>query len=294
MERIVSKSMSKKWKTKKGADEQGGTSVITFIIMLFIALISVYPLLWVIIQSFKTEGQFLQSIWSLPTSLNFDNFVTAFQEANLAVYLKNTVVNTVATLVVDLVLVTCLGYAFSKLKMKFKKFFYYMILINMLIPTPIILLPMYLQVVDLGIQNTLAAIVFPYYQGFAPLGLILIKGYMDNIPDEIIESAKIDGCGTFRILGKIMVPLVKPMLVTLAILGGMNAWNEYMWALVSISDTSKYTLSVGIAVIRDKIATIGYTPVFAALTVSAMVFVIIYLFAQKTFVRSITAGAVKG
>lgn len=290
----MSKSISKKWNRKKGNEDQGGTSIITFIIMLLVALISVYPLLWVIIQSFKTEGQFLQSIWSLPTSLNFDNFITAFEEANLAVYLKNTVINTGATLVVDLVLVTCLGYAFSKLKMKFKKFFYYMILINMLIPTPIILLPMYLQVVDLGIQNTLAAIVFPYYQGFAPLGLILIKGYMDNIPDEIIESAKIDGCGTFRILWKIMVPLVKPMLVTLAILGGMNAWNEYMWALVSISDTSKYTLSVGIAVIRDKIATIGYTPVFAALTVSAMVFVIIYLFAQKTFVRSITAGAVKG
>lgn len=290
----MSKSISKRWNRKKGNEDQGGTSIITFIIMLLVALISVYPLLWVIIQSFKTEGQFLQSIWSLPTSLNFDNFITAFEEANLAVYSKNTVINTGATLVVDLVLVTCLGYAFSKLKMKFKKFFYYMILINMLIPTPIILLPMYLQVVDLGIQNTLAAIVFPYYQGFAPLGLILIKGYMDNIPDEIIESAKIDGCGTFRILWKIMVPLVKPMLVTLAILGGMNAWNEYMWALVSISDTSKYTLSVGIAVIRDKIATIGYTPVFAALTVSAMVFVIIYLFAQKTFVRSITAGAVKG
>ena len=290
----MSKSISKRWNRKKGNEDQGGTSIITFIIMLLVALISVYPLLWVIIQSFKTEGQFLQSIWSLPTSLNFDNFITAFEEANLAVYLKNTVINTGATLVVDLVLVTCLGYAFSKLKMKFKKFFYYMILINMLIPTPIILLPMYLQVVDLGIQNTLAAIVFPYYQGFAPLGLILIKGYMDNIPDEIIESAKIDGCGTFRILWKIMVPLVKPMLVTLAILGGMNAWNEYMWALVSISDTSKYTLSVGIAVIRDKIATIGYTPVFAALTVSAMVFVIIYLFAQKTFVRSITAGAVMG
>ncbi|HJC89512.1 MAG TPA: carbohydrate ABC transporter permease [Candidatus Mediterraneibacter excrementigallinarum] len=279
---------------RKRNEENGGTSFITFLIMLLVACISIYPLLWVIIQSFKTEGQFLQSIWTLPASFNLDNYVTAFQEANLALYMKNTVVNTVATLAVDLILVTCLGYAFSKLKMKFKKFFYYMILINMLIPTPIILLPMYLQIVNLDIQNTLAAIVFPYYQGFAPLGLILIKGYMDNIPDEIIESAKIDGCGTFRILWKIMVPLVKPMLVTLAILGGMNAWNEYMWALVSISDTSRYTLSVGIAVIRDKIATIGYTPVFAALTVSAMVFVIIYLFAQKTFVRSITAGAVKG
>ena len=286
--------MSKiKVKTRNN-EEHGKTSWFTFIFMLFAACISIYPLIWVILQSFKTEGQFLSSIWSFPTSLNFDNYVKAFEEANLLLYLKNTVINTGATLVVDLVLITCLGYAFSKLKMKFKKFFWYMILINMLIPTPIILLPMYLQVVDLGIQNTLAAIVFPYYQGFAPLGLILIKNYMDNIPNEIIESAKIDGCGTFRILWNIIVPLVKPMLVTLAILGGMNAWNEYMWALVSISDTERYTLSVGIAVIRDKIATIGYTPVFAALTVSAMVFVVIYLFAQKTFVRSITAGAVKG
>lgn len=287
--------MSIKVIRKKNVEkERIDTSWITFIIMFLFACISIYPLIWVILQAFKTESQFLSSIWSLPTSFNLDNFITAFEEANLLLYLKNTVINTCATLAVDLILITCLGYAFSKLKMKFKKFFWYMILINMLIPTPIILLPMYLQVVNLGIQNTLAAIVFPYYQGFAPLGLILIKNYMDNIPNEIIESAKMDGCGTFRILWNIIVPLVKPMLVTLAILGGMNAWNEYMWALVSISDTKRYTLSVGIAVIRDKIATIGYTPVFAALTVSAMVFVIIYLFAQKTFVRSITAGAVKG
>lgn len=286
--------MSKISVKKRKNKEHGKASGLTFIFMLFAACISIYPLIWVILQSFKTEGQFLSSIWSFPTSLNFDNYVKAFEEADLLLYLKNTVINTGATLIVDLVLITCLGYAFSKLKMKFKKFFWYMILINMLIPTPIILLPMYLQVVDLGIQNTLAAIVFPYYQGFAPLGLILIKNYMDNIPNEIIESAKIDGCGTFRILWNIIVPLVKPMLVTLTILGGMNAWNEYMWALVSISDTERYTLSVGIAVIRDKIATIGYTPVFAALTISAMVFVVIYLFAQKTFVRSITAGAVKG
>jgi len=164
----------------------------------------------------------------------------------------------------------------------------------MLIPTPIILLPMYLQVINLKIQNTLAAIVFPYFQGFAPLGIILLKNYMDSIPNEIIEAAKIDGCNMLQILLRIMVPLVKPMLVTLAILGGMGAWNEYMWALVSISNTQKTPLSVGIAILRDQISTLGYTTVFAALTVGAMVFVIIYLCAQKTFVRSITEGAVKG
>ena len=117
---------------------------------------------------------------------------------------------------------------------------------------------------------------------------------MDSIPNEIIEAAKIDGCTMPRILTGIIVPLVKPMLVTLAILGGMGAWNEYMWALVSISNTAKNPLSVGIAILRDQISTLGYTPVFAALTVGAMVFVIIYLCSQKTFVRSITEGAVKG
>ncbi|MCR1841613.1 carbohydrate ABC transporter permease [Murimonas intestini] len=279
---------------KKEKGRSKNVSVFVFIIVLLYALISLYPLIWVVLQSFKTEPEFLSSIWSLPSSLHLDNYITAFTKGNLAVYLKNTVINTGATLVVEIVFITLAAFAFSKLKMKFKNVIFYMILINMLIPTPIILLPMYLQVINLNIQNTLAAIVFPYFQGFAPLGLILLKNYMDGIPNEIIEAAKIDGCSTPRILLSIMVPLVKPMMVTLAILGGMSAWNEYMWALVSISDTSKYTLSVGIAILKDKISTLGYTPVLAALTVGAMVFVIIYLAAQKTFVRSITEGAVKG
>lgn len=202
--------------------------------------------------------------------------------------------NTAATLVVDLVLITLAAFAFSKLKMKFKKFFYYFILINMLIPTPIILLPMYLQVLNMNIQNTLAAIVFPYYQGFAPLGLVLATNYFNNIPDEVIEAARIDGCNTPKVLISIVVPLAKPILTTLAILGGMNAWNEYMWSLTSISNTSRYTLSVGIATLRDQTSILGYTPVFAALSASAIVFVILFLCAQRTFVESITAGAVKG
>lgn len=270
------------------------TNGIIFIIVAVYAVFSVYPLIWVILQSFKSESQFLQSIWSLPSSLHFENYQTAFTTGKLGLYFFNTVKNTAATLVVDLVLITLAAFAFSKLKMKFKKFFYYFILINMLIPTPIILLPMYLQVLNMNIQNTLAAIVFPYYQGFAPLGLVLATNYFNNIPDEVIEAARIDGCNTPKVLISIVVPLAKPILTTLAILGGMNAWNEYMWSLTSISNTSRYTLSVGIATLRDQTSILGYTPVFAALSASAIVFVILFLCAQRTFVESITAGAVKG
>ena len=270
------------------------TNGIIFIIVAVYAVVSVYPLIWVILQSFKSESQFLQSIWSLPSSLHFENYQTAFTTGKLGLYFFNTVKNTAATSVVDLVLITLAAFAFSKLKMKFKKFFYYFILINMLIPTPIILLPMYLQVLNMNIQNTLAAIVFPYYQGFAPLGLVLATNYFNNIPDEVIEAARIDGCNTPKVLISIVVPLAKPILTTLAILGGMNAWNEYMWSLTSISNTSRYTLSVGIATLRDQTSILGYTPVFAALSASAIVFVILFLCAQRTFVESITAGAVKG
>lgn len=270
------------------------TNGIIFIIVAVYAVVSVYPLIWVILQSFKSESQFLQSIWSLPSSLHFENYQTAFTTGKLGLYFFNTVKNTAATLVVDLVLITLAAFAFSKLKMKFKKFFYYFILINMLIPTPIILLPMYLQVLNMNIQNTLAAIVFPYYQGFAPLGLVLATNYFNNIPDEVIEAARIDGCNTPKVLISIVVPLAKPILTTLAILGGMNAWNEYVWSLTSISNTSRYTLSVGIATLRDQTSILGYTPVFAALSASAIVFVILFLCAQRTFVESITAGAVKG
>lgn len=270
------------------------TNTIIFVVLLCYACLSLYPLIWVILQSFKTETQFLQSIWSLPTSLRLDNYLVAFDKGNLSVYFLNTVRNTAATLIVDLVFITLAGFAFAKMKMKFKNFFFYFILVNLLIPTPIILLPMYLLILDLGIQNTLAAIVFPYFQGFAPLGLILITNYLNSVPNELIESARIDGCNLFQILYKIVVPIAMPILSTLAVLGGMSAWNEFMWALISISDVSQYTLSVGISIMRDKTSILGYTPVFAALSVSAIVFVVIYLFAQKTFVKSITAGAVKG
>lgn len=265
-----------------------------FAVILIYSVISLYPLIWVVLQSFKTERQFLQSIWSLPTGLNVENYIVAFQRGNLLRYFTNSLAVTVSTVMVEVVFMTMAAFAFSKMKMKFKKLLYNFILLNMLIPAPVIIIPMYMQVIRLGIQNTLPALIFPYFQGMAPMGLILVGGYMNNIPDEIIEAARVDGAQMAIVLLKIVLPIAKPILATYAILCGMGAWNEYLWAMVSISDKEKLTLSVGISNLRDQTSSIGYTPVFAALTVSAMVFVILYLCMQKTFVRSITAGAVKG
>ncbi len=265
-----------------------------FLFMLLAFLISVYPLLWVIIQSLKTETEFLQSIWTLPSRLNFDNYAKAWNQAGMSKYFTNSVIVTVVTTGVNLAFVTCAGYAFAKLKFPGKTFLYYMIIFNLLIPTAIILLPMFTIINRIHLVNTLPALIFPYFQGFAPLGLIICRNYFEDLPDELMEAGRLDGCGNFQVFTRIMLPLSKPIVATMAILSSMQVWNEYLWALTSITDQSKYTLSVGIALYNKKTETVGYTPVFAALSISALVIVIVYLLMQKNFVKSITAGAVKG
>lgn len=265
-----------------------------FLFMLLAFFISVYPLLWVVIQSLKTETEFLESIWTLPARLNFQNYATAWNDAGMSRYFMNSVVVTLVTTAVNLVFVTCAGYAFAKLKFPGKTFFYYMIIFNLLIPTAIILLPMFTMVNRMHLVNTLLALVFPYFQGFAPMGLIICRNYFEDLPDELMEAGKLDGCSNMQVFRKIMLPLAKPILATMAILSAMQVWNEYLWALTSITDESKYTLSVGVALFNKKTETVGYTPVFAALSISALVIVVVYLCMQKNFVKSIAAGAVKG
>ena len=265
-----------------------------FLFLLIAFLISEYPLVWVVLQSLKTETEFLESIWTLPSSLNFDNYAIAWNKAGMSRYFMNSVVVTIATTVVNLVLVTSAGYAFAKLKFKGKEFFYYMIIFNLLIPTAIILLPMFTLINKIHLVNTLPALIFPYFQGFAPMGLIICRNYFADLPDELMEAGKLDGCGNMGVFLKIMLPLSRPIVATMTILSAMQVWNEYLWALTSITDESKYTLSVGIAIFNKKTETVGYTPVFAALSISALVIVAVYLCMQKQFVKSIAAGAVKG
>ena len=265
-----------------------------FLFMLLAFFISVYPLLWVVIQSLKTETEFLESIWTLPARLNFQNYATAWNDAGMSRYFMNSVVVTLVTTAVNLVFVTCAGYAFAKLTFPGKTFFYYMIIFNLLIPTAIILLPMFTMVNRMHLVNTLPALVFPYFQGFAPMGLIICRNYFEDLPDELMEAGKLDGCSNMQVFRKIMLPLAKPILATMAILSAMQVWNEYLWALTSITDESKYTLSVGVALFNKKTETVGYTPVFATLSISALVIVVVYLCMQKNFVKSIAAGAVKG
>lgn len=277
---------------KQKSMKKNALGSIKFIFMLVAFLISIYPLFWVVVQSLKPEPEFLKSIWTLPTSPEFENYVVAWN--SIGKYFLNSIKITALTTIVNLIFTCSAAYAFAKLRFPFKNFFYYLIIFNLLIPTAIILLPMFTLINKLHMVNTSAALIFPYFQGFAPLGLIIGRSYFEDLPDELMEAGKLDGCGNLRVFVSIILPLAKPIVATMAILSCMNVWNEYLWALVSITNEKKYTLSVGIALFNEKVSTVGYTPIFAALSISALVIVCVYLSMQKNFVESIAAGAIKG
>jgi ABC-type glycerol-3-phosphate transport system permease component len=265
-----------------------------FVLMLFVSFLSMYPLVWVLLQSFKTEAEFLMNIWTLPSAIRLNGYRLILIENSLLMYFKNSFIVMITTTLYDLILITMAGYAFAKLRFPFKTVLFYYIVLNMFIPSHIILLPMFMQVIRLRMINTLPALILPYFQGFAPMGLFLCRNYFSDIPDELMEAAKLDGCGPFSIFLRIMLPLAKPIIATIAILASMGVWNEYLWAMISLTEKSRYTVSIGMATLSNMTTTIGFIPIFSGLTLSALVIIIVFLSLQRNFIDSIASGAVKG
>ena len=254
---------------------------------------SVAPFIWLFIQSLKSEPEFLVNMWNLPKELAWDNYRIAWIESKFFNYFINSVVYTVVSTVVIIFFSLMAGFAFSKLKFFGKEFFYYLIIANLLVPTAMVLLPIFFLIRDLGIRNTIASMVFPYFTGSVPICVILARNYFDGIPDSLIEAGKIDGHSLFSIFIRIMMPLTGPITATLSIITAMGIWNDYLWALVSISDKTKYTVSIGLALLNSSRSVFGNTVVFAAIIINCLVVVFIYLIFQKQFIKSIIDGAVK-
>lgn len=270
-------------------------SKIIFYIFLFLYIIfSVTPLVWLFAQSLKEESEFLLNVWSFPKKIVFENYAKAWIESKFFLYFFNSALYTAVSTFVIVFFSVLAGFAFSKLKFFAKDVFYYLIIVNLLIPTAMIILPIFFLVRDLGIRNTLPALVFPYFTGSVPLCVVLARNYFNGIPNELMEAGKIDGCSIIKLFFKIMLPLTGPLVATISIITAMGVWNEYLWALVSISEKTKYTVSIGLANLNATKSFHSNTVVFAAIAINCIVIIAIYAIFQKQFIKSIISGSIKG
>ena len=265
--------------------------IILVVFMAIASFLTVFPVIWIMLQSLKTENEFLRNIWSFPRSFSLSSYrFVLYSHHHLARNFINSVIIMILSTLYNTVLITMAAYAFAKLKFRFKPFFFYFIVINLLISAPILLLPTLIMIYRMGFLNTLPAMVLPYFVSFAPIGLILSKNYIAGIPDSITESAKVDGCGPVATFIQIIVPVSRPIICTLVVLSSMSAWNEFYWAFVSLTRTRYFTLPVRIAALVDMGLGIGYVSLFAAITLSILVIVVIFFALHKYFVDPILVG----
>jgi ABC-type glycerol-3-phosphate transport system permease component len=229
----------------------------------------------------------------IPSNPTLNNFRTAFDSRNFTTALFNSVRVAVATSALVTLLTSMMAYSFARFDFFGKTVLFYGVLAMMMVPTMMLIIPQFLVAKRLDLLNSLNGLVLVYSAGAMAFNMFLLRGFFESLPRELEESALIDGANHFVIFTRIMIPLAKPALSTVAVFSFLGAWDEYIWALTVLTDVHKRTLPIAIANFRGVHAT-DWGLIFAASLTAVVPTIVIFIAFQRYFVQGITTGAVKG
>ena len=279
------------------------TDIILYGILSIFALIVLVPLIWVIFQSFKEKTEFFgYSSWTLPKGLYFQNYVNAWVEAGMSDYFFNTILVTALALFFVTVLSIPCAYALSRYQFKGSKLLTTLLMGGIFINVNYIVIPIYTMITKFGramgirgLVNNLVVLALIYAVTSVPFAVYLLSGFFKTMQHEYEEAAKIDGCGYFGTLTKVMIPLAKPSIVTVILFNFLKFWNEYIIGVTFISDPKKWTLSIGLLNIMEVERTANdYGRMYAGLVIAMLPTIILYCIVQKKLTEGINVGGIKG
>lgn len=268
--------------------------VILQLFLLLFAAIQIYPLIWLVFFSLKSNNEiFGGNIAGLPQKWKFENYINAFKQAHVMDYFLNSVIVTVATIVLVILLSAMAAYAIERMVWRLSQVVLKIILLGMMVPIHAALLPLFNVLKNAHLLNTYWALIIPYVAFGLPMGIFIMTSFFASIPRELEEAAAIDGCGIYRIWALIMVPLVKPAIATVSIFTYISAWNELMFAVTFISKSEYKTLTVGIMSMVGTFTT-KWGEIGAGLVIATIPTVLSYILLSDQVQRSLVTGAVKG
>lgn len=279
---------------------RGGSIVIrkmgrgaTWFMLTFYALLTLYPLIWLFVSAFKDNQDFFSRPFGLPSSWHFDNFSRAWKVAGMDIALLNSAIVTSVSLVLTVLIGSLAAFILSRFHFRLKGAVMGLFLIGMLIPVHSTLVPLFIMMKEMSLLDTYAALVLPYIAFELPIAIFIISAYMTTFPKELEEAATIDGAGYWSIFCRIMLPLSMPAISTVAVLGFLRFWNDFAFPLVLINKPSLKTLPLSLSIFADGYGT-DYSLTLAALTISVIPTIIIYLIFQEQIMKGMLAGSVKG
>jgi len=268
------------------------TSPLTAVIMIPVALIVALPLYYIVVNTFKTQAEMSSSPFALPTQLFLDNYATVFGTVPLVQSFANTLFVTVMSLLLMLIVGSLAAYGMIIADTRFVRWFGAALVLGFIIPSQSTLIPLYRLLVRIGLIDTLTGLVFLYSAG-SIFCYFLIQGYMKSVPYELIEAARIDGANAFAIYWRIVLPLIRPILVTVAVFQTMWIWNDFITPNVFLVSPEKSTLVLQVYKSVGEFTTDW--PSFMTLSVLALLpMVVFFVFTQRHIVSGLLAGGVKG
>ena len=258
-----------------------------------LAVVMLLPLMWMVVTSLETQAQtfhFPPILW--PGTLRFENYVNVIRESEFGRWFWNTTVVTVTIVLSNLIFCSLAAYAFARIRFLGRSVIYFVLLATLMVPLQVVLIPTFLIVKDLGLLDRLGALIVPHLASV--FGIFMLTQFFRTLPIELEEAARIDGASRLSILLRIVVPLSLPALATLAVIQFMWTWNEFLWPLVTIlTNQSAFTLQLGLATFQGAHQSQWHF-VAAANIMSMVPILVLFLLAQRYFVRGIATQGLKG
>lgn len=258
------------------------------------AVYTLFPMYVMVLGSFKTLGELRHNLFGLPSVPQWEAYAKIIDPVNSSflVNLKSSLLIMVGTVIVDVVLCCLTGFVFARIKFRGRELLYNYFLLGLLFPLAVAILPMYLQMRSIGLIDTYWGVILPQAAFNLAFHTMLTRSFFAQIPMDLEEAAIIDGCGKLGFLIRMVIPLSKPIITTIAVLTLVGSWNQFLLPLLVMNDEKKYTLPLGVMQFQGQFQT-DWASVLAYLTLSLIPAVIFYAVAQKEIVAGLTSGAVK-
>lgn len=273
-----------------GMSSRGRWTLYTVLTLLVVVVIA--PFVWMILGSFKTQGELLQSppTW-WPETVTLDNYTQLFSRLNFKQYFFNSTVVAVAVTAGNLLFCSMLGYALAMLDFKGKKILFTVVMGTLMIPGVVTFVPLFVLVANIGLINTLPGLILPFLA--APFGVFLMRQFFLGLPRDLLDAGRVDGAGELRIFRQIFLPLAGPALATLGILTFLGSWNNFLWPLVVAQQESTYTLPVALALYSTGQNSTQYGLLLAGATVVVLPVLAIFLVFQRRVIEGIATTGIK-
>ncbi len=264
-------------------------AIIGLIAIILVAVIAIFPFIYMILMSF-TDSRTLQLHLSNVNFTDLSNFIYIFNNSGFLQAFVNSIIVVVVSCVLNVIISCMAAYGFEKKLFPGRDFIFQIYMITLMIPGQVTMIPLFVIMKNLGLLNTKTALIIPMIGAFS---VFLVKQFVNGVPDELIESAKVDGCPEYRIFIQIVMPLLQPVMITLIVFTFISSWNDFLWPLIAATETETYTLTVALSVLKTQYQ-VNYGLIMAGSTITFIFPFILYVFLQKQFVQGIALGGVKG